>query len=704
MTARKPKNSSALQLVRLESRDVPATFYVDPTLIGQTDGSTQTFNAGKANEQAGLVYGENAAVPGAVLFPTLAAALTKAAGNAEADTIHLADGPINVDNSGGAVQINDEITLIGSGRSITTLVPTTDTAGSVILVPIGRSLSANSLGFDGTGKEVGTAFYIQSATGNFLNVAVANVRSGSSTGTGIVGDTGASVNIENAVITGFDRIGVSLYDSIGSVVNSTITGLGLVAGDFVNYGIQVAGNSTANVVGSFLSGHQDTSGGFQSAGIFIWEDVNGAPVLNVTTTNFSNNTYGALIGFARGADNSTAVLTRNNFATTNTIAVVAENNTTVDARRNYWGSKTGPRESTVNPNGQGAKVDNQVDFRHWLDRPFEVGEIPATYSIAPANGGFPVYSLDAVGGLAGASGDVLGGWTGEIRTATGDVNNDGIYDRIVGIGAGGGSRVQVYDGATGKLLQANGVDLDFSAYDQSFLGGVYVAAGDVNGDGFADIITGAGAGGGAHVKAFDGKTGAEIRSFLAFGLTYTGGVTVGSGDFDNDGFDDIIAGTATSESRVTVFGAFYDPNTGAAKFQDFLAYGDSSVGFSGGVFVTAGDVDGDGRDDLITGAGNTGGSHVRIWSSNLDGTRGARVGNFIVPGLEAYTGGIRVASRDLDDDGCDDVIIGMGVGGDTSVRVVNASDIGLAAPPVTIFAPWGAYANTTAGDDGLYVG
>jgi FG-GAP-like repeat/FG-GAP repeat len=698
MSVRKPKHAIAPQLLRLECRDVPATFYVDPILSGAVDGTLQTFNSGKFNQVPSLVYGSNAGVANAVLFPTLSAALTKAAASAGADTIQLAHGTISVDNSGGAVQVNDSITLIGSGQTNTTLMPTTNSVGAAMLVTAGKSLTATGFTYDGATKTVGTAFFIQSGTGIFTSVTVANAKSGNNQGTAIAADAGSYVEVVGATITGYDRIGVSIYDSMGSVYNSTITGLGVVAGDFANYGVQVAGNSKANIVGNLITGNQDTTaGGEQSAGIYLFEDVAGAPTATVTTNNFANNTYGALVGFARGADASTATITRNNFATTNAVGLVAENNSTVDARRNFWGFRNGPDEATNNPNGQGVLLDDQVDYRHWLEYPFEQGEIQGNYTIGPGNGGFTVYGLTPSGGLAGTTPTVFGGtWAGEVRVASGDVNGDKVLDRIVGIGSGGGSRVQVFHGVSNALI------FDFSAYVAGFTGGVYVASGDVNGDGRDDIITGAGFGGGPHVKVFDGASGAEIRSFFAFGTSYTGGVSVASGDFDNDTFDDIVAGTVTCDSRVTVFGAFYNPTTGAAKLQDFLAY----PSFDGGVYVAAGDLNGDGRADLITGAGATGGSHVRAWSSNLNGTKGALIGNFIVPGLETFTGGIRVAARDVDNDGCEDILIatGPGIGSDTTVRVVNAANVGLSAPPVSIFAPWGAYALTTAFDDGLFVG
>src|SRR5204863_7714922 len=111
-------------------------------------------------------------------------------------------------------------------------------------------------------------------------------------------------------------------------------------------------------------------------------------------------------------------------------------------------------------------------------------------------------------------------FTGGVRVATGDVNGDGYDDLITAAGAGGGPHVKVFDGKTGALLR------EFMAYDAAFTGGVYVAAGDVNGDGKADIVTGVGVGGGPHVKAFSGADGSVLASFMAYDANFLGGVYV----------------------------------------------------------------------------------------------------------------------------------------------------------------------------------
>src|SRR5207237_360022 len=129
---------------------------------------------------------------------------------------------------------------------------------------------------------------------------------------------------------------------------------------------------------------------------------------------------------------------------------------------------------------------------------------------------------------------------GGVHVATGDVNGDGVPDIITAPGAGGGPLVKVWDGASGSLLTA------FMAYDDKFRGGVYVAAGDVNGDGHADIITGAGQGGGPHVKVISGADLHLITQYYAYDPTYTGGVYVAAGDLTATGQADVITGAGNS--------------------------------------------------------------------------------------------------------------------------------------------------------------
>jgi hypothetical protein len=99
---------------------------------------------------------------------------------------------------------------------------------------------------------------------------------------------------------------------------------------------------------------------------------------------------------------------------------------------------------------------------------------------------------------------------GGVRYASGDVTGDGADDLVVAAGPGGGPHVKVFDGQTGTVVRS------FFAYNPAFGGGIELAVGDVNRDGFDDIITGAGAGGGPHVRVFDGRGGGVLTEFMAF--------------------------------------------------------------------------------------------------------------------------------------------------------------------------------------------
>lgn len=211
----------------------------------------------------------------------------------------------------------------------------------------------------------------------------------------------------------------------------------------------------------------------------------------------------------------------------------------------------------------------------------------------------------------------------------------------VGADAGGGPRVRVYDPLTSRLL------FDGFVYDASFTGGVRVATGDVTGDGIPDLITGAGAGGGPHIQVFDGTDYTLIAGFFAYEPTFSGGVFVSLGDVNGDGVLEIIAGSGSGGGPlVRIFNQF------GTDQGSFFAYDEN---FRGGVRAAAGDVDGDGIAEVITGAGVGGGPHVRIFN----GMTLEPVGEFMaLP--EDFRNGIYVAAGDMDGDKLAEIVIGPG--------------------------------------------
>jgi hypothetical protein len=213
---------------------------------------------------------------------------------------------------------------------------------------------------------------------------------------------------------------------------------------------------------------------------------------------------------------------------------------------------------------------------------------------------------------------------GGVRVAVGDVNGDGVPDIVVGAGPGGGPQVRVYDGKTGQPL-AGILGSFFGITPSSFTGGVFVAVGDVNGDGFGDVIVGADAGGGPQVDVFSGKDGSLLAVFNAFAPTFAGGVRVAAGDVNGDGKADIITGAGTGGGpQVRVFSG-----ADLTVLQNYYAF---PATFTGGVFVAAGDINGDGRADVIVGAGPGGLPQVSIFS---DASNGTVLASFLDPRLAA---------------------------------------------------------------------
>jgi hypothetical protein len=215
--------------------------------------------------------------------------------------------------------------------------------------------------------------------------------------------------------------------------------------------------------------------------------------------------------------------------------------------------------------------------------------------------------------------------------AAGAAAGDGRAEIITGAGPGGGPHVTVTTRQPDGTLALLG---SFFAYDPGFTGGITVAAGDLDGDGLADVVTGAGPGGGPHVQVFSGLTGALLQSFFAYDTGLTAGIFVAAGDVDGDGVADIVTGVGPGGGpHVQVFSGA----TGAV-LASFFAY---DPGARVGMRVATADLDGDGRAEILAAPGAGGGPHVKAFRLHPDGSVTEALGFFAY--VPAFLGGVFVA-------------------------------------------------------------
>jgi hypothetical protein len=249
------------------------------------------------------------------------------------------------------------------------------------------------------------------------------------------------------------------------------------------------------------------------------------------------------------------------------------------------------------------------------------------------------------------------GFHGGARVAMGDVNHNGTIEVIAGSGPDANlvSSTNTFDTTPGSTNYA------LFPYT-NFHGGLYVAAGNVNNNGFDDIVIGPGPGIGPLVRVFDGGTTTYIHAFNAFDANYTGGVRVAAGDVTGDGRADIYTATGPgSLGQVKVFNG-----VSLAVERNFIPFG---ANFTGGVFVAAGDVNGDGVSDIICSADAGGSPNVNVY----DGTNLSLITSFLAFD-PTFAGGVRIAAADVNGDGHADIIAGAGPGGSPTVKIFSGLD------------------------------
>jgi hypothetical protein len=179
-------------------------------------------------------------------------------------------------------------------------------------------------------------------------------------------------------------------------------------------------------------------------------------------------------------------------------------------------------------------------------------------------------------------------FTGGVSATTAEIDGDlNTVEVVTGPGFGGGPHVRVF--RVDKVTGAVGVLAEFMAYAPTFLGGVNVATGRVGNLATDAIVTGAGPGGGPHVRTFTVTTGGvqqlpgPLGSFLAYGAAFRGGVAVAVANVNGNPLDgdEVVTGAGPGGGpHVRVFGV------GGSVFSEFLAFDPGSrTGIAVGPFL-----------------------------------------------------------------------------------------------------------------------
>ncbi|OWK43314.1 hypothetical protein FRUB_02913 [Fimbriiglobus ruber] len=286
--------------------------------------------------------------------------------------------------------------------------------------------------------------------------------------------------------------------------------------------------------------------------------------------------------------------------------------------------------------------------------------------------------------VLGATSAFASSFTGGARVVAADFSNDGVDDIAVGTGPGVANEVTILDGKTGAVITT------FQPFEATFTGGLFVAAGDITGDGIPDLIVTPDQTGGPVVAVYDGSKliqglasgqpngqPAQINRF--FGIqdpNFRGGARAAAGDINGDGVADIVVSAGfgggpriAGFDGVSVASGAADPTK---LFADFFAFEPS---LTNGAYVAVGDINGDGHADVIAGGGPGGGPRVTIFDgADLLANTQTPIADFFA-GDTSNRGGVRVAVKNLDGSANASLIVGSGAGAGATVTAYTGKAI-----------------------------
>ncbi|MFC1687977.1 FG-GAP repeat domain-containing protein, partial [Patescibacteria group bacterium] len=256
-----------------------------------------------------------------------------------------------------------------------------------------------------------------------------------------------------------------------------------------------------------------------------------------------------------------------------------------------------------------------------------------------------------------------------METVTADIDGDGISEIITAPGSGAAPQVRVFD-RNGNVLS------QFFAFPSHLRDGVHVTAGDVNGDGKAEIIVAPKAGAAPQVRVFDGDGNVLTQGFV-YNTTFRGGVELAVGDVDGDGIPEIVAAPESNGGPEVVIMDGENANID----NRFDAYAST---LRGGFHLTTGDVNGDGSADVVIAPKAGHAPQVAVYEA--DGTAVLRFFAF----ADTFRGGVNVSVGDVDNDGSNDIVVSPQSSAGPQIRTFNNDG--------TVKAQFFSYASTLRGN------